>query len=59
MEKTYEQFKSATGSLAKELSCSHGFCEVPLSNPHVGAVLATHGDVIHDVFNSWEAGLQA
>lgn len=50
----YKLFKSAINSLAGELSCSHGFCEVPLSNPHVGAVLATHDDLIHDIVNEWE-----
>jgi hypothetical protein len=49
----YSIFKSAVASLSAELSCMIGFCEVPLANPHVGAVLSMDEDLVRDVVGSW------
>jgi hypothetical protein len=51
----YRLFKAEIASLANSLSCPHGFCKVPLANPHVGAVLATDANLIRDVVNDWNA----
>jgi hypothetical protein len=39
----YEFFKSEVARLAERLQCQYGFCEMPLSNPHVGAILSMMG----------------
>ena len=52
---SYEFFKAEIANVAARLECHYGFCEVPLANPHVGAVLSMDEGLIAEVLAEWNA----
>lgn len=56
---SYEFFKSEIASLAGRLKCHYGFCEVPLANPHVGAILSMDESLIAEVVTEWNGKIDA
>ena len=56
---SYEFFRTEIQALADRLSCYLGFCEVPLANRHVGAILSMNGRLIAEVVTEWNAKCNA
>lgn len=52
---SYDFFKTEIKSLAGRLKCHYDFCEVPLANPHVGAILSMDDGLIAEVLTEWNA----
>jgi hypothetical protein len=49
----YGSFKCSMACIAARLRCYHDFCEVPLSNRHVGAILSMNDNLIHKTVAEW------
>jgi hypothetical protein len=47
-------FKENAAAFARGLGCACGFCEVPLSNAHVGAIFSADSNLITAAVTEWE-----